>query len=80
MRPTKGTQRVLAAVDATKAARLEKAEALIAEVDALPGPEHVERNGDPDVQPALETVAAANGRGHETPLGEAIDGGAEEAA
>ena len=55
------------------------AEALIAEVDALPGPEAVKRNGDPDVQAALETVAAANGSGRETPLGEGVDGGSEEA-
>jgi hypothetical protein len=51
------------------------AEALIAEVDALPGPEHVKRVGDDDVQAALETVA--NGGTAETPLGETIDAGTE---
>jgi hypothetical protein len=56
-----------------------EAEALIAEVDALPGPEAVKRNGDPDVQAALETVAAANGGAREMPLGDAISGGTEEA-
>ncbi len=54
-----------------------EAEALIAEVDALPGPEHVQRVGGDDVQAALEAIA--NGRAVPTPLGEAIDGGAEEA-
>lgn len=55
------------------------AETLIAEVDALPAPEMVKRVGDDDVQAAIETVAASNGHGHETPLGETIDGGTEEA-
>jgi hypothetical protein len=55
------------------------AEALIAEVDAPPGPEAVKRNGDADVQAALQTVASANGHGRETPPGETIDGGAEKA-
>jgi hypothetical protein len=55
------------------------AEAFIAEIDAMPGPEAVKRNGDADVQAALETVAAANGGARETPLGDAIDGGTEEA-
>ncbi len=41
---------------------VQRAEALFAEVDALPGPEHVRRNGDPDVQEALATVAAAHGQ------------------
>ena len=59
--------------------KVAQAEALIAEVDALPGPEAVRRNGDPDVQAALETVAAANGGGRETPVGDAIDSGTEEA-
>ena len=59
--------------------KVAQAEALIAEVDALPGPEAVKRNGDPDVQAALETVAAANGGGRETPVGDAIDSGTEEA-
>lgn len=36
-----------------------EAEAIIAEVDALPGDEHVKRVGDDDVQAALETTAAA---------------------
>ncbi len=54
-----------------------EAEALIAEVDALPGPEMVARVGEDDVQAALETIA--NGGSAETPLGEVIDGGAEEA-
>jgi hypothetical protein len=59
---------------------VQRAEALIAEVDALPGPQAIKRNGDPDVQAAYETVAAANGNGHrETPVGEAIDGGTEAA-
>ncbi|CAN5633548.1 hypothetical protein BH23CHL8_BH23CHL8_30100 [soil metagenome] len=53
-----------------------EAEALIAEIDALPGPEHVQRVGDDDVQAALETIG--NGRAVETPLGEAIDGGTGE--
>jgi hypothetical protein len=52
---------------------------LIAEVDALPGPEAIKRNGDPDVQAALETVASANGSARETPVGEATCGGSEEA-
>jgi hypothetical protein len=42
-----------------KAAEVERAEALIADVDALPGPEHVRRVGDDDVQAALETSAAS---------------------
>ena len=42
-----------------KAAEAAKAEALIGEVDALPGPEHIKRVGDADVQTALETRAAA---------------------
>jgi len=36
------------------------AEALIAEVDALPGPEAVKRVGEADVQAALETAAQAS--------------------
>jgi hypothetical protein len=60
-------------------AKVAEAEALIAEVDALPGPEAVKRNGDPDVQAALETVAAANGHGRETRVGEIIDAGTQEA-
>jgi len=59
--------------------KVAEAEALIAEVDALPGPEAVKRNGDPDVQAALETVAAANGGGRETVVGDAIDSASEEA-
>ena len=59
--------------------KVAQAEALIAEVDALPGPEAVRRNGDPDVQAALETVAAANGSARETPRDETLDGGTEEA-
>ena len=59
--------------------KVQQAEALIAEVDALPGPEAVRRVGDPDVQAALKTVAAANGGASETLRGEAIDGGTEEA-
>lgn len=61
------------------------AEQLIREVDALPGPEHVKRVGEDDVQAAFETIAKANGHGRqapdpvETPLGETIDSGAEEA-
>jgi hypothetical protein len=54
-----------------------EAQALIAEVDALPGPEHAGHVGDDDVQAALETIA--NGGTAETPLGETIDGGSEEA-
>jgi hypothetical protein len=49
----------------------------IGEVDALPGPEHVKRVGDDDVQAALETIAT--GGTAETPLGETIDAGTEEA-
>jgi hypothetical protein len=49
------------------------AAALTAEVDVLPGPEAIKRNGDPDVQAAFETVASANGDGRETPLGEESD-------
>ncbi len=41
------------------AAKVAKAEALIAEVDALPGAEHTKRAGEPDVQAALETAGAA---------------------
>jgi hypothetical protein len=59
--------------------KVAEAEALIAEVDALPGPEAIKRNGDPDVQAAYETIAAANGGGRETRVGEAIDGGSEAA-
>jgi hypothetical protein len=54
-----------------------EAEALVAEVDALPAPEMVARVGDVDVQAALETIA--NGGSAETPLGEVIDGGMAEA-
>ena len=61
--------RVLRSTKTTKAPvnakSVVEAEALIAEVDALPGPEAVKRNGDPDVQAALETVAAANGQGRD---------------
>ena len=42
-----------------KAAELERAEALRAEVDALPADQHVERVGDADVQAALEVSAAS---------------------
>jgi hypothetical protein len=52
-----------------------KAEALVAEVDALP--EMVVRVGRDDVQAALETIA--NGGAAETHLGEAGDSGTEEA-
>jgi len=62
----------------TRDIEVQQAEALIAEVDALPGPEAAKRNGDPDVQAALETVAAANGSARETPV-EAVDAGTEEA-
>ena len=55
------------------------AEALIAEVDALPGPEAAKRNGDADVQAALETVAAAKGGARETSIRETIDSGTDEA-
>jgi len=62
---------------------LVKVEVLVAEIDALPGPEAVKRNGDPDVQAALELVGEANGSARrealETPLGEAIASGTEEA-
>ena len=54
-----------------------KAEALIAEVDALPGPEMVARVGQDDVQAALETIA--NGRTGEHPVGATIDAGTAEA-
>ena len=59
--------------------QVQRAEALIAEVDALPGPEHAKRVGDPDVQAALETMAATNGSAREMPLGEATEGGTGEA-
>jgi hypothetical protein len=57
--------------------KVAKAEALVTEVDALPGPEMVVRVGHDDVQAALETIA--NGGAAETHLGEAVDSGAEEA-
>jgi hypothetical protein len=52
-----------------------EAEALVAEVDALPGPEMVSRVGDGDVQAGLETV---NGSRHEATPGVAADGGTSE--
>jgi hypothetical protein len=42
-----------------KTDEVERAEALIAEVDAMPADEHVKRVGDADVQAALETRATA---------------------
>jgi hypothetical protein len=83
-RTTKQTARKPAAKATTKRERrrtpmahvpdpkVAKAEALVAEVDALPAPEMVARVGDDDVQAALETVA--NGGSAESPLGEASDG------
>lgn len=62
-----------------------EAEALIAEVDALPADQMVKRVGDDDVQAALESIGKGNGRGHEpehavgTPLGEDIDSSIGEA-
>ena len=47
----------------TNAAEFERAEDLIGEVDAMPADAMVKRVGDPDVQAALETVAAANANG-----------------
>jgi hypothetical protein len=44
-----------------KADEIAKAEKLIAEVDTLPGAEHVKRVGDDDVQAAMETAASARG-------------------
>jgi hypothetical protein len=44
-----------------KADEIAKAERLIAEVDAMPGGEHVKRVGDDDVQAAMETAASARG-------------------
>ncbi|MFV2064845.1 MAG: hypothetical protein ACC726_15240, partial [Chloroflexota bacterium] len=44
-----------------KADEIAEAEALIAEVDAMPGAEHVKRVGDDDVQAAMETAASARG-------------------
>jgi hypothetical protein len=72
------------------AAEVAKAEALVAAVDALPADQMVERVGQDDVQAALEVIGNnGNGRGHapgpvepespETPLGEALDGGTDEA-
>jgi len=60
--PTKGAPRARAArpsAPSPKAAEIQEAEALIAEVDAPPGPEVVKRVGDADVQAALETAVAA---------------------
>jgi len=66
--------------------KLVAAQALVDEVDALPGPEHVKAIGTPEVQDAFETVARANGHRREredvpveTPVGETIDSGTEEA-
>ncbi len=42
------------------AGEVAKAEAIVAEVDALPSAEAAARTGDRDVQDALETVAAAS--------------------
>ena len=58
-------------------ANVAKAEALITEVDALPGPEMAARVGQDDVQAALETIA--NGGSAEHPVGESIDAGTAEA-
>lgn len=65
-----------------------QAKALVAEVDALPADQHVERVGQEDVQAALEVIGNANGHRQapepeepespETPLGETLDGGTEE--
>jgi hypothetical protein len=66
-----------------------QAKALVAEVDALPADQMVERVAQDDVQAALEVIG--NGNGHrqapepveaespETPLGESLDAGTEEA-
>lgn len=67
----------MAHIPPAKASEIAKAEALIAEIDALPAPEMVRRVGDDDVPAALE--AAAAGRISETPLGETIEGDAAEA-
>ena len=48
-----------AAKPPAKADEVAKAEALITEVDAMPGAEHVKRVGDADMQAALETTAGA---------------------
>ena len=53
-----------------------EAEALIAEVDALPADQMVKRVGDDDVQAALGTV---NGNGYGHAPDEAVDGGTEAA-
>ena len=71
-------KRARAAKPAADSAEVQQAETLIAEVDALPGPEHVERVGDPDVQAALERIATGGGA-HETPVSDAIDSGTAEA-
>ena len=59
-------------VPTAKDVEVAKAEALLAEVDALPGPEMVARVGQDDVQAALETIA--NGRYGEHPLGNSVLG------
>lgn len=57
---TKTTKRPSrAGTPSPKAAELEQAEALIAEVDTMPATEHVKRVGDADVQAALEVSATA---------------------
>ena len=66
-----------AAKPSAKPGEVERAEALIAEVDALPGPEMAARVGDDDVQAALQMIA--NGGSVETPPAETIDGGTGEA-
>jgi len=65
--------------------RVAAARALIAEVDRLSGDEYTQRIAEPDVQAALELIGEANGNGRqraadaETPLGELVDAGHEEA-
>ena len=67
----------MAHVPTAKDVEVAKAEALIAEVDGLAGPEMVARVGDDDVQAALETIATG-GTG-QNPVDDAIDAGMPEA-
>ena len=60
-------------------AALVAAKALVDQVDALPADQMARRVGDDDVQAALAAIASGHGAPAETPLGEAIDPGTEEA-